>query len=126
MSLVNSHDLVLPIQWQMSSYASVLSPQLFLRAVRCFYSTITNAGNVNLLLFPLTKPRLKALGSEERHHEGPGSSNSHHWCVTGPTSAGLLRGCMVCVAGTESVGNKYIDDFVEVEETFLINMIQIK
>lgn len=37
-----------------------------------------------------------------------------------------LRGCMVCVAGTESVGNKYINDFVEVEETFLINMIQIK
>lgn len=37
-----------------------------------------------------------------------------------------LRGCMVCVAGTESVGNKYISDFVEVEETFLINMIQIK
>lgn len=33
---------------------------------------------------------------------------------------------MVCVPGTESVGNKYIDDFVEVEETFLINMIQIK
>lgn len=33
---------------------------------------------------------------------------------------------MVCVAGTESVGNKYINDFVEVEETFLINMIQIK
>lgn len=29
MSLVNSHDLVLPIQWQMSSYASVLSLQLF-------------------------------------------------------------------------------------------------
>lgn len=32
----------------------------------------------------------------------------------------------MCVAGTESVGNKYINDFVEVEETFLINMIQIK
>lgn len=33
---------------------------------------------------------------------------------------------MMCMAGTESVGNKYINDFVEVEETFLINRIQIK
>lgn len=33
---------------------------------------------------------------------------------------------MMCMAGTESVGNKYISDFVEVEETFLINRIQIK
>lgn len=33
---------------------------------------------------------------------------------------------MMCVAGIESVGNKYISDVVEVEETFLINRIQIK
>lgn len=32
----------------------------------------------------------------------------------------------MCMAGTESAGNKYIDDFVEMEETFLINRIQIK
>lgn len=88
--------------------------------MRCFYSTITNTGNVNLLLFPLTKPRLRALGSEERHHEGPG------FIISVWQDLPHLRGCMVCVAGTESVGNKYINDFVEVEETFLINMIQIK
>lgn len=33
---------------------------------------------------------------------------------------------MMRMAGTVSVGNKYINDFVEVEETFLINRIQIK
>lgn len=30
------------------------------------------------------------------------------------------------MAGPKSLGNKYINDFVEVEETFLINRIQIK
>lgn len=33
---------------------------------------------------------------------------------------------MMCMAGPKSLGNKYINDFVEVEETFLINRIQIK
>jgi len=68
----------------------------------------------------------ESLVLSERHaHEGPCSSNSQ-LCVTGPTSPGPLRGCMMCTAGAESVGNKYINDFVEVEETFLINRIQIK
>lgn len=32
----------------------------------------------------------------------------------------------MCVAGTKAAGNKHINDFEEVEETFLINKIQIK
>lgn len=37
-----------------------------------------------------------------------------------------MWGCTMCTAGPKSLGNKYISDFMEVEETFLINRIQIK